>query len=133
MVDPSYLRKRKCCRKGDPFQGPKLGSCLILRNELSEETHALTKREILLAKDNLETNPITIKPKTSSHVAELSSWVPLPYCSPPRCPFPIKSLALLALVSPRTIHFQVLDKSQVSWKRSLSLQQYYSSPGHLFP
>ena len=29
-----------CCRKGDPFQGPKLGSCLTLRNELSEETHA---------------------------------------------------------------------------------------------
>ena len=32
-----------CCRKGDPFQGPKLGSCLTLRNELSEETHVLTK------------------------------------------------------------------------------------------
>ena len=39
-----------CCRKGDPFQGPKLGSCLTLRNELSEETHALTKQEILLGK-----------------------------------------------------------------------------------
>ena len=32
-----------CCRKGDPFQGPKLGSCLTLGNELSEETHVLTK------------------------------------------------------------------------------------------
>ena len=30
------------------------------------------------------------------------SWVPLPYCSPPGCPFPIKSLALSAHVSPRT-------------------------------
>ena len=39
-----------CCRKGDPFQGPKLGSCLTLRNELSEETHALTKQEILLGR-----------------------------------------------------------------------------------
>ena len=39
-----------CCRKGDPFQGLKLGSCLTLRNELSEETHALTKQEILLGK-----------------------------------------------------------------------------------
>ena len=29
-------------------------------------------------------------------------------------PFPIKSLALLVHVSPRTIHFQVLDKSPVS-------------------
>ena len=28
------------CRKGDPFQGPKLGSCLTLENELSEETRA---------------------------------------------------------------------------------------------
>ena len=37
-----------CCRKGDPFQGPKLGSCLTLGNELSEETHVGTKREILL-------------------------------------------------------------------------------------
>ena len=39
-----------CCRKRDPFQGPKLGSCLILRNELFEETHVLTKQEILLGK-----------------------------------------------------------------------------------
>ena len=44
-----------------------------------------------LARDNLKTNPITIKPETVSHVAERFSWVPLPYCSPPRCPFPIKS------------------------------------------
>ena len=39
-----------CCRKADPFQGPKLGSCLTLGNELSEETHLLTKQEILLGK-----------------------------------------------------------------------------------
>ena len=67
-----------------------------------------------MAKDNLETNRITIKPETASHVAELFSWVPLLYCSPPRCPFPIKSLALSAHVSPRIIHFRVLDKSPVS-------------------
>ena len=67
-----------------------------------------------LAKDNLETNPITINPETASHVTEQFSWVPLPYCSPPGCPFPIKSLALSAQVSPRTIHFRVLDKSPVS-------------------
>ena len=29
-----------CCRKGDPFQGPTLGSCLTLGKELSEETRA---------------------------------------------------------------------------------------------
>ena len=45
-----------------------------------------------LAKDNPETNPITIKPKTASHVKEQFSWVPLPSCSPPGRPFPIKSL-----------------------------------------
>ena len=37
-------------QEGDPFQGPKLGSCLTFRNELSEETHVLTKQEILLGK-----------------------------------------------------------------------------------
>ena len=67
-----------------------------------------------LAKDNPGNNPITIKPETARHVAELFSWVPLPYCSPPGCPFSIKSLALSAHVSPWTIHFQVLDKSPVS-------------------
>ena len=64
-----------------------------------------------LAKDNLEINPITIKPETVSHTAKQFPWVPLPYCSPPGLPFPIKSLALSAHVSPRTIHFWVLDKS----------------------
>ena len=44
------IKKWNCCRKEDPFQGPKLGSCLTLRNELSEETHVLTKQEILLGK-----------------------------------------------------------------------------------
>ena len=33
-----------------PFQGPKVGSCLTLGNELSEETHVLTKQGILLGK-----------------------------------------------------------------------------------
>ena len=66
-----------------------------------------------LTKDNPETNPITIKPETASHVAD-QSWVPLPYCSPPGCPFSIKSLALWARVSPWTIHFPVSDKSPVS-------------------
>ena len=39
-----------CCRKGDPFQAPKLGSCLTLGNESSKETHVLTKQEILVGK-----------------------------------------------------------------------------------
>ena len=45
-----------CCRKGNPFQGPRLGSCLILRNELSEETHILTKQETLLGRDAWASN-----------------------------------------------------------------------------
>ena len=67
-----------------------------------------------LARDNPETNPIPIKPNISSHVAEQFSCVPLPSCSSPRCPFSIKSLALSACVSPRTIHFRVLDNSPLS-------------------
>jgi len=34
-----------------------------------------------LAKDNPNTNPITIKIETACHVAEQFSWVPLLYCS----------------------------------------------------
>ena len=51
-IDPLQLSQSwwNCCRKGDPFKGPKLGSCLTLRDELSEETHVLTKQEILLGK-----------------------------------------------------------------------------------
>ena len=39
------------CRKGYPFQGLKVGSCLTLRNELSEKTHLLTKQKTLLERD----------------------------------------------------------------------------------
>ena len=38
------------CKKADLFQAPKLGSCLTLGNELSEEIHVLTKQETLLGK-----------------------------------------------------------------------------------
>ena len=37
-----------CCRKGDPFQGLRVGSSLTLRNELSEETSMLTKQKTLI-------------------------------------------------------------------------------------
>ena len=44
--------------------------------------------------------------------------IPVPYnekdISLPRRPFPIKSLALSAHVSPQTIHFRVLDKNPLS-------------------
>ena len=34
-------------QEGDPFQGQKLGSCLTLRNELSEETRADKARDFI--------------------------------------------------------------------------------------
>ena len=49
-LESELCKESLCYRKRDPFQGPKLGSCLTLRNELSEETHVLTKQEILLGK-----------------------------------------------------------------------------------
>ena len=64
-----------------------------------------------LAKDNLETNLTTLKPKTVSHMAEQLSWVSLSYCSLPGHPFPIKSLGLSVHVSPWTIQFWVLGES----------------------
>ena len=43
-------QRHNLLQKTGLFQGPKLGSCLTLGNELSEETHVLTKEEILLGK-----------------------------------------------------------------------------------
>ena len=40
-----------CCRKWTHFQGPKVGSCLTLGNELPKEIHMLTKQETLLGRD----------------------------------------------------------------------------------
>ena len=63
-----------------------------------------------LAKDP-ETNLITIKPEPVSHASEPFPWAPLPCCSLPGRPLLIKSPALSARVSPRTIHFWALDRS----------------------
>ena len=37
-------------KEGDPFPGLRVGFCLTLGNELSEETHVMTKQETLLEK-----------------------------------------------------------------------------------
>ena len=58
-----------CCRKGAPFQGPKLGSCLTLGNELSKETRVLTKQEILLRKGTRVENSRVRNPGLICHVA----------------------------------------------------------------
>ena len=34
-------------QEGGPLPGPRVGPCLTMGSELSEETHMLTKREIL--------------------------------------------------------------------------------------
>ena len=77
-----------------------------------------------LVKDNLETNPITVKPKTASHAAELFSWVPLPYCSPP-VPFPNKiSCFVSTLVSSDNSFLSVRHEPRFGpWKGSPFLQQ----------
>ena len=46
----SPCQSRHLLQEGGLFQGQKLGSCLTLGNELSKETHVLTKQEILLGK-----------------------------------------------------------------------------------
>ena len=46
MASESFVQ-RYCYQKGDP----EVGSCLTPRNELSEETHLLTKQKILLGRD----------------------------------------------------------------------------------
>ena len=81
-----------------------------------------------LTRDSSETNLITIKPETASHVAEQFSWVFLFCCSLPLHPFPINSLTLSAYVSPQTIH--LLDKSPLSGLRSESGNRWV--PGQTF-
>ena len=78
-----------------------------------------------LAKANPETNLITINPKTVSHVAELFSWVSLPYCSPPGCPFPIKSLVLSHVCLFRQFIVSVRQEPSFGpWKGSPFLQHF---------
>ena len=110
---PPPTRRVRERSKGDGTVSDHLPEAFSLASILAEWCHLGTTRKDSesewLAKDNPETNPTTIKPKTVSHVAELFSWFPLPCC-----PFPIKSPALSAHESPWTIHFWVLDKSPVS-------------------
>ena len=58
-----------CCRKGDHFQGPRVGSCLTLRNELSEETHMMTEQETLLGRGAQAEGSRVREPRRTRHVA----------------------------------------------------------------
>ena len=74
-----------------------------------------------LAKDNLETNPITIKPETVSHVAEQSSWFPLTQLLSNGVPLPIKVSGFVsACVS--------LDNSFLSVRQAPTLGPERDSP-----
>ena len=76
-----------------------------------------------LAKDNLDTNPITIKPKTEP-CGRAVFLVPLPYCSLPGQLFPLKSLALSAHISSDNSFPSVRQEPSFGpWKGSLFLQQ----------
>ena len=62
-------------QEGGPFLGPKLGSCQTLRNELSEETHVLTKQEILLGKGTRVESSRVREPRRTALTYDLQSWV----------------------------------------------------------
>ena len=64
-----------CCKKVGPFQSPKLGSCLTLRNELSKETYVLTKQEILLGKGTLVESSRVRETRRTALPHGLQSWV----------------------------------------------------------
>ena len=61
-VKKNPARVATCCRKSDPFQSPRVGSCLTLGNELSKETHVLTKQETLLGRSTLVENSMVGNP-----------------------------------------------------------------------
>ena len=75
-----------CCRKGDPFQGLKLGSCLTVGNELSEETHVLTKQEIFLGKGTRVESSGVREPRRTALPCGPRSWVLWAWDSFPGCP-----------------------------------------------
>lgn len=52
-------------RRG-PFQGPRVGSCLTMGSELSEETHMLTKQEMLWGRAPMEESRREREPRRTS-------------------------------------------------------------------
>ena len=58
-----------------PLPGPVVGSCLTLGNELSEETHVLTKQEIFLAKGTQAESSKVREPRRTALPCGLQSYV----------------------------------------------------------
>ena len=69
------MGKEKCCRKRDPFQGIRVGSCLTLRNELSKEACILTKQETLLGRGAQSKSSRVGEPRKTALPCSLQSWV----------------------------------------------------------
>ena len=74
-------------------------SSLLASTLAGEACHQEGSWVRMIGRDNLETNPIAIKPETVSQMAEQFSWVPLPCCSPPRSSFSIVSCFVSTRVS----------------------------------
>ena len=55
-----------CCRKGDPCRAWKWALTLTFRNELSKETHMLTKQETLLGRGFWEEGRRVTKPRRTT-------------------------------------------------------------------
>ena len=67
--------KHICCRKGDPFQGPTLSSCLTLRKELSEETRADKARDFIGKGTQVESSRVREPRRTALPRLAVSGFV----------------------------------------------------------
>ena len=84
-----------CCRKGDPFQDPRVGSCLTLGDVLPEETHALTKEETSLGRGARVESRRVREPRRTALPPGSQSGVLWPWDSFPGCFWPITGLRVL--------------------------------------
>ena len=62
-------------QEGGPLPEPKTGLLSNTRNELSEETHVLTKQEILLEKSTWVESSRVREPRRTALSYGLQSWV----------------------------------------------------------
>ena len=79
MAKPALLCSAKeyntnCCRKEDRFQGPMVGSCLTLGNELSQETCADKARDFIGKGSWVESSRVR-EPRRTALLHDSHSWV----------------------------------------------------------
>ena len=60
---------------GPPFQDPRMGSCLTLGNEPSEETYVLIKQETLLGRGTWAESSRVREPRRTALPCGSQSWV----------------------------------------------------------